>query len=126
MNRIGRIGAALTLTALAACVPQTSSAPAPRPVAAAPAYSTAGLETVMGQSASALVAAFGQPDLDVREGDARKLQFLGPACVLDAYLYPSRRGGTPVVTHVDARLRDGRDMDRSSCVAAMARRREAR
>ena len=35
-------------------------------------------------------AQFGTPDLDVREGTARKLQFLGPACVLDAYLYPPR------------------------------------
>ena len=62
----------------------------------------------------------------MREGRARKLQFLGPACVLDAYLYPPRGGGDPVVTHVDARLPDGRDMDRSSCVAALSRRREAR
>ncbi len=69
---------------------------------------------------------FGPPDLDVREGAARKLQFLGPACVLDVYLYPPRAGAEPVVTHVDARLPDGRDMDRSSCVAALSRRREAR
>ena len=65
---------------------------------------------------------FGNPGLDIREGDARKLQFLGPACVLDLYLYPSRRGAEPVVTHVDARLPDGRDMDRASCVAALSRR----
>ena len=49
-----------------------------------------------------------------------------PACVLDVYLYPPRGGGDPVVTHVDARLPDGRDMDRSSCVAALSRRAEAR
>ena len=78
-------------------------------------------------SARALVAQFGNPDLDVREGPARKLQFLGPACVLDAYLYPPRGGrGDAVVTHVDARQPDGREMDRSSCVAALTRRREAR
>jgi len=98
-------------------------APAPPP---APTYSTLGLESVIGQSARALVALFGNPDLDVREGAARKLQFLGPACVLDAYLYPPRAGADPIVSHVDARLPDGRDIDRSSCVAALSRRREAR
>lgn len=113
---------------LAGCVPAraptppsaTSSVPPPRP------YAATGLEAVLGASAQALVAQFGEPDLDVREGAARKLQFLGPACVLDTYLYPPRRGrGEPVVTHIDARLPDGREMDRSSCVAALSRRREA-
>ena len=73
-----------------------------------------------------LAAQFGKADLDVREGSARKLQFVGPACVLDTYLYPPAVGGEPIVTHVDARLPDGRDMDRASCVAALSRREEAR
>jgi hypothetical protein len=114
---------------VAGCVaPVRETAPPPRaPVAPpAPTYSTLGLESVIGQSARALAALFGNPDLDVREGGARKLQFLGPACVLDAYLYPPRQGAEPVVNHVDARLPDGRDIDRSSCVAALSRRREAR
>ena len=82
---------------------------------------------VLGATARALVGQFGNPDLDLREGPARKLQFLGPACVLDAYLYPPRSGrGEAVVTHVDARQPDGREMDRSSCVAALTRRPEAR
>jgi len=109
----------------AACVPRAGQAPAtgiPPPRA----YSTLGLEGVIGSTAGALVAQFGRPDLELREGNARKLQFLGPACVLDAYLYPPRGGGEPVVTHVDARLPDGREMDRSSCVAALGVRREAR
>ena len=76
----------------------------------------------MGRNARALVALLGDPGLDVREGPARKLQFLGPACVLDAYLYPPRGGGEPVVTHVDARMPDGRDIDRASCVAALSLR----
>jgi hypothetical protein len=42
--------------------------------------------------------------------------------VLDAYLYPQRERGEPVVTHVDARLPDGRDVDRDSCIAALRRR----
>lgn len=115
----------LGAAALGGCVPQTRTVPAPA-LPAAPVYSTVGLEAVMGQSAAALVAAFGRPDLDVREGNARKLQFLGPVCVLDAYLYPPRGGGEPIVTHVDARLPDGRDIDRASCVAALGRRPQAR
>ena len=119
------LGAAL----VAGCV-----APAPRasrmapPVAPppAPSYSTHGLESVIGRGVRAIVALFGNPDLDVREGSARKLQFAGPACVLDAYLYPPRGGADAIATHVDARLPDGRDMDRSSCVAALSRRLEAR
>jgi hypothetical protein len=104
------------------------AAPPVRPPVAPPppAYSSNGLETVMGQNARALVSLFGNADLDVREGPARKLQFLGPVCVLDAYLYPPRAGAEPVVTHVDARLPDGRDIDRSSCVAALSRREQAR
>ena len=116
--------ALLAALILAGCVSAEREA---RPVAPPPPdYGTNGLESVMGQGARALIALFGNPDLDVREGTARKLQFLGPACVLDAYLYPPRGGGDPVVVHVDARLPDGRDMDRSSCVAALSRREQAR
>ena len=127
----GRAGfAALLAGALAAgCVaPARETAPPARAAAPppAPTYSILGLESVIGRNARALVALFGNPDLDVREGAARKLQFLGPACVLDAYLYPPRQGAEPLVTHVDARLPDGRDIDRSSCVAALSRRPQAR
>jgi hypothetical protein len=90
---------------------------------APPVYRVTGLETVIGRTARYLEAEFGKPDLDIREGQARKLQFSGPACVLDAYLYPARGGGEPIVTYVDARLPDGRDFDRASCVAALSRAR---
>jgi len=105
--------------ALAGCVAPQSAAPpvrvaAPRPVP------VAGLEGVIGSTASALVSQFGTAALDVREGAARKLQFAGPVCVLDAYLYAQRSGGEPIVTYVDARLPDGREMDRASCVAALS------
>jgi hypothetical protein len=113
------------LLILAGCVAPTKPAPAP-PAPAPPTYSVIGLESVMGKSAQLLETQFGRPDLDVREGDARKLQYSSSVCVLDAYLYPPGRGGEPVVTHVDARLPDGRDVDRASCVAALARREEAR
>jgi len=107
---------------LAGCVAPQSAAPpvrvaAPRPVP------VAGLEGVIGSTASALVSQFGAAALDLREGAARKLQFAGPICVLDAYLYAQRSGSEPVVTYVDARLPDGREMDRASCVAALSAQR---
>lgn len=82
----------------------------------------AGADGVRGQSARALVAQFGQPRIDVQEGPARKLQFLGSACVLDVYLYPATRGREPVATHLDTRLRDGRPVDSTSCIATLQRR----
>ena len=86
----------------------------------------AGLERVIGRTASQLVALFGAADLDLREGQARRLQFVGPACVLDAYLYPGKAGGEPEVTYLDARLPGGDDIDRASCVAALSRRAAAK
>lgn len=75
----------------------------------------------MGQDAPALARLFGQPAAEVREGAARKLQFAGPICVLDAYLYP-KGDAAPRVTWVDARQPDGSPIDRASCVAALTRR----
>ena len=85
-----------------------------------------GLERVLGQNARALTALLGDADQDVREDGARRLQFGSGICILDAYLYPADKGREPVVTYVDARQPDGRDIDRASCVAALTRRREAR
>ena len=94
-------------------------APPPRPrVLAAP-----GLEGVIGASPDELARQFGPARLDVWEGDARKLQFTGAACVLDVYLYPPASGAPPEATYVDARrASDGQDVDRASCVAALKRR----
>ncbi|HET9429239.1 MAG TPA: hypothetical protein VFO69_12850 [Allosphingosinicella sp.] len=118
----------VTAILLAGCVSPARDQPRSPTPAQSPAatYTNLGLEGVMGQTAPTLVRLLGQPDLDVREGPARKLQFLAPACVLDAYLYPRRSGDEAVVTHVDARLPDGRDMDRASCVAALTAQRQAR
>ena len=114
---------------LAGCGSTSVERPAPvaaRPVVQPAVVNPSGLAAVMGRTARALEGLFGKPDLDVREGNARKLQFLSPICVLDTYLYPPAAGGDPIVTHMDARLPDGRDMDRASCVAALSRREEAR
>jgi hypothetical protein len=109
----------LGLPVLAGCVAPAAEAP---PVAPAARAAVGGVDGVIGHTARTLIAQLGQPDLEWREGPARKLQFLGPACVLDAYLYPPRSGAEPVVTHVDARQPDGREMDRASCVAALSAR----
>ena len=114
----------LAAAALTGCATSPRVAPPVRnePPPTTPAHGPTGLEAVMGRTAAGLTALFGTPGLDIREGPARKLQFGGPACVLDAYLYPPARGGDPVVTHVDARLPDGRDTDRAACIGTLSRR----
>lgn len=105
---------------LAACVPSVAQQPSTSTVTANPIPANyAGLEAVMGRDAQALLRTLGRPELDVREGSARKLQFATGICVLDTYLYPPGGRGEPVVTHVDARRPDGSDFDRASCVAAL-------
>jgi hypothetical protein len=118
-----RFATLLPALVLAGCVASSEQAP---PAAPPPVLNQAGLEGVMGRNAGALQQMFGTPDLDVREGTARKLQFISVACVLDAYLYPGRSGGDPVVTWVDARMPDGRDFDRASCVAAIIAKKQVR
>lgn len=97
---------------------------APRPARAAPVPipipgGTTGLDRVIGQTGNALIGLFGKPAADVREGNARKLQFGNATCVLDAYLYPKGRGEA-VVTYVDARQTNGSPIDRASCVGALS------
>jgi hypothetical protein len=134
----------LPIALLAACGPTTgakvASTPTVKParVAAVPATKPAppatggfraarvmtmpGLESVIGADTAMLQRQFGTPRLDVWEGDARKLQFSGEACVLDVYLYPPSPGATPTATYVDARrASDGLDVDRASCVKALKR-----
>jgi len=121
-----RAAAVAALVALSGCVtpPQT---PVRAPVKGPPVpISAAGLDRVIGKDARALEALFGTPDQDVREEGARKLQYASGVCVLDAYLYPKTPGKEPTVTWVDARLPNGEDIDRASCVAALSRRAEAR
>ena len=82
-----------------------------------------GVEGLIGATPARLVQQFGEPRLDVYEGDARKLQFSGDACVLDVFLYPTSPGAEPTATYVDARrASDGLDVDRVSCIQALLRR----
>lgn len=76
-----------------------------------------GLEGIIGQQANVLTRRFGKARIDLVEGDARKLQFVSKACVLDIFLYPTASGAQPVATHVEARQRkDGAAMDRQLCI----------
>jgi len=96
----------------------TAPAPAPPPAFRSPlVQSEAGLESVIGSRAQALSERFGNPRIDLVEGDARKLQFLGTNCVLDVFLYPLKEGSQPVATHVEARSRsDASAIDRAACI----------
>lgn len=115
------VAPAALLILLAGCGTTTAPPPvvraAPIPV---PQPGMAALTTVMGASANALIGQFGRPQLDISEGSARKLQFAGPICVLDAYLYPPKSGrGDATVTFAETRQRDGKPIDQSSCAAAL-------
>lgn len=121
-----RVSILIPVIVLGACT-SVPRPPRPLPVATVSApMRPLGLERVLGQDARGLAELFGRADRDVNEPGARRLQYEGPFCILDAYLYPLRPGGEQVVTYVDARQPDGLDIDRASCVAALVRRKEAR
>lgn len=74
-------------------------------------------------TANELIQHFGKPRLQVVEGDGTKLQFAGPNCVLDVYLYPpSSGGGTPRATIIEARNFQGVDVSPQSCASAIEAR----
>ena len=121
--------AAMVLLGVSGCVSSNKqpvrtagSPPLDAPAAAQPPISSRGLEAVMGKDSAALTRLFGTPRLNVKEVNGRKLQFAGTACILDAYLYPDGQGGAEIVTHVDARRRDGAEVDRAACVNALQRK----
>lgn len=106
-------------------VPPTRPSAPPAPGFRAPqVMHMRGLDGVIQQDRAGLIQQFGQPRLDVAEGDMRKLQFAGQACVLDIFLYPLRPAGEPVATYLEARrASDGRDVDRAACVEALKKAR---
>ncbi|MEM7689465.1 MAG: hypothetical protein AAF291_10630 [Pseudomonadota bacterium] len=104
--------------------PAQPATPPPGAFRSAPVQNAAGLAGVIGERAGSLTRRFGKARIDLTEGDARKLQFLGSDCVLDVYLYPRSAGGEPVATHVEARTRsNGADTDRAACIRAVERQR---
>jgi hypothetical protein len=111
------------LSLLAACtttaptgVPTPSQAPRPQPQLQQP-LQRGGL---VGLSADELVARFGRPGFQVREGPGLKLQWSVPGCVLDTYLYPPPNGiGVARVTYAEARRPDGNPADQAGCIAGV-------
>ena len=102
--------------ALAACArtPEPVATPGPTPV-------TRPAGELVGLSHSEILARFGQPSFQVREGTGTKLQWANATCVLDAYLYPQASGRGDRVTHVDARRPSGDDVDARTCASTLAR-----
>jgi hypothetical protein len=108
----------VALAVLASCA-RAPRAVEPVPGPATPIRPTGGL---FGVTSSDLIARFGQPGFQVREGPGTKLQWSQNGCVLDAYLYPPPNGqGVARVTHVDARRPSGADLDLDSCIALLDR-----
>lgn len=115
------IVAALMLSACGSVIP-----PPPRatftPATPRPAQPTQALPVeqsrngLIGADARALIRMLGEPRLDIRDPEVRKLQFGNGRCVVDAYLYPQRSRGDPVVTYAEARTVDGTAMDVTACV----------
>jgi hypothetical protein len=117
-------GARATVKSTAAKPAIAAPVPVRAPVRRAPPSARVqmipGLEGVIGATPDDLARQFGPARLDVWEGDARKLQFIGNACVLDVFLYPPAAGSEPQATYVEARrASDGQEVDRVACVATL-------
>ena len=114
-----RLATLAPILVLAACAPRVATPVEPSPTPVAPIRPTGGL---FGITSNDLIARFGQPSFQVREGNGTKLQWTGNGCVLDAYLYPPENGrGADRVVHVDARNRSGADLDLNTCLGVLAR-----
>ena len=84
-------------------------------VPAAPVVSGA----LIGRTSAELVARFGTPQFQVREGPGLKLQWSSASCILDVYLYPpvgSAVGERAV--HADARRADGGVVEVAGCAGS--------
>jgi len=109
----------LLISLAAGCAPRPQQAVAPPPPVQPPADQQ---NSLAGLTAQELVGRFGAPALQIREGNSLKLQFRGPRCVMDTYLYPAGNSGTLKVTHVDTRLPSGGDIDQAACIFALRNR----
>src|SRR5690349_2512671 len=102
---------------IAGCAPRPQPASTPTPAPVQPQAEEP--NSLTGLTAQELVGRFGTPALQIREGTSLKLQFRGPRCVMDAYLYPSGSSGALKVTHVDTRTPSGNDFDQAACIFAL-------
>ena len=110
------LAATLALSACASGPQQPEVQPTP---VAAPAPATM-RSAILNLTAAELVAHFGNPALQVREGAGLKLQFRSRLCVLDAYLYPPATGaGAQRVTYVETRLPSGVATPQAACIAEL-------
>ncbi len=104
----------------AACAPRVAQQPAP--VTPGPVTTVRPTGALFGITGADLIARFGQPTFQVREGAGTKLQWSEHGCVLDAYLYPPPNGqGVPRVAHVDSRSPSGADLSLDSCLSLLDR-----
>ena len=109
---------ALPLTILAAaCATRPPETPTPQQPAVQPQPEAP--TSLTGLTAQDLIARFGSPQLQIREGNSMKLQFRSQECILDAYLYPSGNSGTLKVTHVDTRRPSGADIPQAACTFSL-------
>ncbi|SRR5687768_16730548 len=104
---------------LTACAPRVVSPVEPAPTPVTPVRPTGAM---FGVTASDLIARFGQPTFQVREGPGTKLQWSRSGCVLDAYLYPPPNAqGAPRVAHVDTRRPSGDSIPLDTCLSLFGR-----
>jgi hypothetical protein len=110
----------LIILSATACAPRPGPAPAPAPTSASAGQ--ADHRSINGMTAHELTQLFGRPRLQIIEGEGTKLQFAGPNCVLDVYLYPPPGGGAPRATLIEARNSQGNDVNAQSCAASIQQR----
>ena len=111
-----RLGPAITLV-LAGCATAPQQQPPVQQTIVTPSPHIR--SDLLGLTANDLVQRFGNPALQVREGQSLKLQFRRRGCVLDAYLSAAPTGGVQRVEHVDTRWPTGADADQTACITAL-------
>lgn len=102
------------MTACARVATEPATAPSVPVVPAQPRESG----VLIGLTGNELVSRFGNPTLQIREGNSFKIQFRGQLCVLDAFLYPST-GAQFRVTHVETRSRAGTATNQADCIRTL-------
>ena len=114
----------VSLLFVAACAPRPETMPTPQPVMPASSESDRhDHRTLNGMTAGELIAHFGKPKLQIVEGQSTKLQFAGPSCLLDVYLYPPESGsGAPRASYIEARNFQGGNVSAQTCAASIANR----